>query len=90
MSAYSIEIERIILTDLGVTPDRAEHIRALVGTELRRLLAQGEGLEGLTGGEIRHLAAPSMHVADAHDDDQRIANGVAQSIAQAIHGAKGE
>jgi hypothetical protein len=89
MSAYSIEIERIILTDLGVTPDRAEHIRALVGAELRRLLAQSEGLEGLTGGEIHHLAAPSMHVTNARDD-HHIANGVAQSIAQAIHGAKGK
>ena len=89
MKAHSIEIDRIILTDLDVTPDRAEHIRALVGTELCRLLAQGEGLEGLTGGEIRHLAAPSMHVTDARDD-HRIANGVAQSIAQAIRGAKGK
>ena len=89
MKAHSIEIDRIILTDLGVTPDRAEHIRALVGTELRRLLMQGEGLEGLAGGEIRHLAAPSMHLTNARDD-HHIANGVAQSIAQAIRGAKGK
>ena len=89
MSTHSIEIERIILTDLGIAPDRAEHIRALVETELQRLLMRGEGLEGLTGSENRHLTAPPMHVADPHDDSH-VANGLAQSIAQAIRGAKGE
>ncbi len=89
MSAHSIEIDRIIFTDLGVAPERAEHIRVLVETELRRLLMQGEGLEGLTGGEIRHLAALPMHVANPHDDGH-IANGLAQSVAQAIRGARGE
>jgi hypothetical protein len=90
MNAHSIEIERIILTDLGVTPDRAERIRVLVEIELQRLLTRGEGLDGLTGGEIHHLAAPPMHVANAHDDDRHIANGVAQSVAQAIRGTKGK
>jgi hypothetical protein len=89
MNAHSIEIERIILTDLGVTPDRAEHIRALVETELQRLLTRGEGLDELTGGEIHHLAAPPMHIANAHDDGH-IANGVAQSVAQVIRSTRGE
>jgi hypothetical protein len=87
--AHTIEIDRIILTDLGVTPQRAERIRALVEAELQRLLAQEGWPEGLAGGEVDHLDAPTMHLAQPHSD-VRLASGLAQSIAQTVRGVKVE
>ena len=85
----AVEIDRIVLTGLDVTPDRAERIRALMGVELQRILESGGRLEGLAGGEVRRLDAPAVHVADLRSDG-RIASGLARSIAQAVRGVKGE
>lgn len=38
---YTIEIERLVLTGLDLTPWQAEGLRAQVAGELQRLLAQG-------------------------------------------------
>jgi len=81
-----LRIDRIVLTDLGVTPERAEHIRELVEVELQRLLERDGWPDGLAGGEVPHLDAPTMHVAEPHSDS-RLAGGLARSIAQALHGA---
>jgi hypothetical protein len=63
-----VDIDRIILTGLEVTPDRAEHIRTLVETGLRRQL-QREGLpQGLAGGQVNRLHAPEVHLAEPHSD----------------------
>jgi hypothetical protein len=86
---HSVEIDRIVLTDLDVTPDRAERIRALVEVELQRLLEQGGWPDGLAAGEVDHLEAPALHLAEPHNDS-RLANGLAQSIAQTVRGVKAE
>jgi hypothetical protein len=86
---HTIEIDRIVLTDLGVTPDRAEHIRALVEVELQRLLEQGGWPNGLAGGEVDHLEALPMHLVQPRSDS-RLANSLAQSIAQTVGGVKAE
>lgn len=83
----TVEIDRIVLTGLDVTPDRAEHIRALVEAALRQRLAQGEWPDGPTA--VRHLEAPAMHVVGSHDDG-RLAGGLAGGIAQAIRSIKAE
>jgi hypothetical protein len=85
--AHTIDIDRIILTDLDVTPDQAEHIRALIEAELLNLL----GREGLpehlaSGGEMAHLIAEPMHMAAAHND-RHLASGVAQHIFRALSAA---
>jgi len=78
-----LTIDRIVLADLGVTPERAEHLRALVEVELQGLLERQGLPDGLAGGEVPHLDAPAMNFADSHSDS-RLANGLAQSIAQAL------
>ena len=86
---HTIEIDRIVLTDLGVTPERAERLPALVEVELQRLLAQDGWPDGLASGEVNHLEAPPMHLAQPQTDS-RLANGLAQSIAQTVRGVKVE
>jgi hypothetical protein len=81
---HSMEIDRIRLIGLEVPPERAERVRAMVEMELQRLLERGRWSEGLAGGEVSHLDAPTMHVDSLHSDN-RLANGIARSVAQTLH-----
>ena len=83
----TVEIERIRLTGLEVTPERAEGIRALVEVELQRLLRRERWAISLSGSEVSRLDAPMMHVHSSHSD-AHLANGLAQSIAQTLQGAR--
>ncbi len=63
-----VDIDRMVLTGLEVTPDRAEHIRAQVEAELLRRL-QREGLpQSLASGQMNRLHAPDMHLTEPHSD----------------------
>jgi hypothetical protein len=82
----SVEIDRIILDGLDVTPDRAERIRRLVAARLGAALA-GKDLEYLSANGISHLAAPPLD-SGAAQDDGALAGGIARSIARAVTGQK--
>lgn len=81
--ALRVEIDRIVLSGLEVTPDRAEHIRTLVEARLRHQL-QREGLPpGLAGGEVNRLQAPEMNLAEPQSDSA-MAGALAKNIAHAL------
>jgi hypothetical protein len=84
---HGVEIERLRLTGLDVTPQRAERMRAIVEVELQRLLERGGWPEGLAGGEVPRLVAPTMHVDESHGDS-RLASGLARNIFQSLRGVK--
>ena len=79
----TVQIDRVRLTGLGVTPDRAERVRAMVEAALRRLLEQERWSDGLTGSELSRLDAPTMQV-DVPHSNSHVANDLAQSIARAL------
>jgi hypothetical protein len=81
-----VEIDRIRLIGLEVTPEGAEHIREMVEVKLQRLLERERLPEGLSGGEVSRLDAPTIHVDRLHSDNH-LANGLARSIAQTLQGA---
>jgi hypothetical protein len=82
----TVEIDRITLTGLEVTPARAEYIRTRVEAELRHRL-QREGLpQGLAGDQVNHLDAPGMHLAEPHGDGS-VAGALAGSIFHALRDA---
>ena len=83
---HSVEIDRIRLTGLEVTPERAERVRAMVEAELQRLLTQDGWPEGSAGGEVSRLDAPMMHVGTPHNDTH-LASCLAHSIARILQGA---
>ena len=83
--AHTLHIDRIVLTDLAVTPDRAERIQALLEVELQRLLTQEGFTDNLTGRDVPDLEVPTTHLAEPHSDRQ-LAQSVAQSLAQALRG----
>ncbi len=87
MSEISVYIDRIVLTDLWVTPERAEHIRAMVGTELGRLLERRGLPEGLTGGHIPSLDVQSVQPAESRSDSS-LASSLARNVAQALQGLR--
>jgi len=84
---HSVEIERIRLTGLDVTPERAGRVKAMAEAELRRLLERGEWPGGLAGGEVSRLDAPTMHVGRPHSD-RSLATGLARSIFQTLRGVE--
>ena len=78
-----VDIDRIILTGLEVTPYRAEHIRTQVEAELQHRL-QREGLpQGLASGQMNRLHAPEMHLAEPHSDSS-VAGALAGNISHAL------
>jgi hypothetical protein len=79
----TVEIDRIRLSGLEVTPDRAERVRGLVEVELRRLVERERWYEGLVGGEVSRLDAPAIHV-DTPPSDSHLASGLAQNIIQTL------
>jgi hypothetical protein len=84
--AFRVDIDRIVLTGLEVTPDRAGHIRTLVETGLQRQL-QREGLaQSLAGGQVDRLHAPEMHLAEPHND-RSVADALTQNISHALRDA---
>jgi hypothetical protein len=83
----SVEIDRIVLEGLDVTPDRAGHILRLVEVELSRALAKGETTVASEGGRIPHLIVPPLAASAVHDD-RRLAGTIAQRIARAVAGPK--
>ncbi|MHC4204646.1 MAG: hypothetical protein ACYSTT_08340 [Planctomycetota bacterium] len=83
MSDIFVDIERIVLSDLALPPERAERLRGLVGQKLQHLLEQ-EGLaDGLVNREVSDLSVPMIHPAEMQSDN-RLASSVAQRIAQVL------
>lgn len=83
MSDIFVDIERIVLSDLALPPERAEHLRGLVGQKLHHLLER-EGLaDGLVNSEVSDLNVPMIHPAEMQRDN-RLASTLAQRIAFAL------
>lgn len=81
----TIDIDRFILTDLEVTPERAERIRAWVEVELQRLLEGGGWPDELADSAISYVNLPTIHLDELHSD-RDLANSLARSIAEALRG----
>jgi hypothetical protein len=79
----SVEIDRIRLHGLELTPERAERVRLLIEVELGRLLTREEYGERLTAAEVSSVSAPALNVNPAHNESQ-FAGGLARSIAQGL------
>lgn len=89
MDQIGIEIDRIILTNLNVAPERAEHIRALIEMELQRRLERGGLPEGLRNTDIIHIQKASMMLTKPQSD-ALLANDLAQRILQSLHKINGQ
>jgi hypothetical protein len=88
MSSYEqdidIEVERLILRGLNMTPERGERLRALVEAELQKKMAQEVLPESLIGGELSEQDRRSIDLPD-FNDDRWLASSVAERIAEGLH-----
>lgn len=81
----NVHIDRIVLRDIDIDPDRAEILRSSLASELGRIITQ-EGLpEGMTGREISRISAPSLD-APGSGSERQIAGSLARSIHRSIRG----
>lgn len=82
---YTLQIDRLVLRGLDLSPGQAERLGVEIADELQALLSQGQDLAGLTDGEVSHVSAPAVHLAGP-TDRRRLAGEVARSIAGALGG----
>ncbi len=83
-----IEIERLILSGLDLNQAQAERVRALLEGELRSRLGRQGIPDGLDGGVVDKIDAPSLSVPEAAGE-QRLAASLALSLVQALQNGKG-
>ncbi len=83
MHRVTFELDRLVLTDTGLTPEQAQRLRGWLEVELRRLLVQEPGLAGLGGGEWMALSVPSP-AARAGESEQQLARRVARCCVAAL------
>jgi hypothetical protein len=82
----TVEIDRITVTGLEVTPDRAEYIRTQLEAELQHRI-QREGLpRGFPSERVNHLHAPEVYLAGPHGDGSKV-GALAGSIYHALRDA---
>lgn len=79
--ALDLEVDRLVLPDLGISPARAERIRQLAEAELGRLLARAQPDGHHTATTVRVVAAPEL---DAGRSDPDLAASLARAIAHAV------
>lgn len=81
----NVHIDRIVLRDMDIDPDRAEILRSSLASELVRIITQ-EGLpEGVAGREISRISAPSL-VMPGSGSETQMAGSLARSIHRSIRG----
>ena len=79
MSTTSVDIGRVVLSDLEVSPERAESLRERVQARLQRLIEQ-EGWAASPGeSEVLYLSAPSIDPAEIQSDE-----GLSSALARLI------
>lgn len=79
----NVEIDRIRISGLDLTPERAARVRVMLERELGRLLSRERFGEGLTAGEVSRVKAPALSVNPGQSESQ-FAGGLARSIAQGL------
>jgi hypothetical protein len=83
---YTINIDRLVLSGLDITPAEAERIRVQVAAELEQALAQRSWSGEPQAYERDRIALPPLSAAEA-GDGQRLSNSLARRIARALPGS---
>lgn len=79
MSAISIDIDRVVLSDFEVSPEREESLREMVEARLQLLIEQ-EGLAASPGeSDVLYLSAGSIDPAQIQSDE-----GLSSALARLI------
>ena len=79
----SVEIDRIRITGVELTPEGAERVRVLVEEKLGRLLMRADYGEGLAAADLSSVRAPALSLSPGRSETQ-LADGLARSIAAGL------
>ena len=83
---YTVDIERLVLIDMGQTPVEAEQLRVQMAGELQRLLKQRDWSGGMASADVTQASLPSLPL-DTGAGNGRWATTLAQHIALVLPGA---
>ncbi len=84
--SYIVEIDRLILTGLDLTPAQAEQVRTLLATELEARLAAPVLADDAVRLDQDRLTLPALSPADSADP-RRLAGALAGRIVGALPGS---
>jgi hypothetical protein len=84
---YTVEIERLVLTGLDLTPAQAEQVRTRLAGELQTSLAQRSWVGGIADISVEQLDLPGVSFGPSQDCGG-LAGALAQGIAQALPGTR--
>jgi hypothetical protein len=84
---YTVEIDRLVLTGLDLTPAQAELVRARLAGELERLLTQRGWASDVADMRVARLDLPEVSLGEPPDEG-RLAGMLAQRLAQALPGTR--
>jgi hypothetical protein len=82
---YTVEIERLILTDLDLTPVQAEQVRSRLAGELQAALAGRHWVGNAADLDVEHLVLPTLSLGKAPGAGP-LARALAGRIARALPG----
>jgi hypothetical protein len=85
---YTVEIDRLVLTGLDLTPAQAEQVRSRLAGELQTLLAGRRGGGDTAAIDLERVNLPALSPGEVQDHG-RLASALARHIAGALPGTGG-
>jgi hypothetical protein len=82
---YTVDIDRLILTGLNLTPAQAEQVRSRLASELQTALAERPWAGDVAVGDLERVDLPAVSLGEARDTDQ-LASALARRLAGALPG----
>lgn len=82
---YTVEIDRLVLTDLDLTPVQAEQVRSQLAGDLQAALAGRPWAGAPAASDLERVDLPAVSLAEALDAG-RLASALAERIARAMPG----
>jgi hypothetical protein len=82
--AIKVDIDRLILTDLGLTPEQTKGMLPLLEAALKSQLLQAGWMGNPVNYEVTHLEAPPITLTAPHRDTH-LAESLARGIVHALH-----
>lgn len=82
-AVHTVDVDRVVLDGLEMTPEQAERLRPLLEAELRDQLERGASLGRLAGVEVLRIEAPAVDLGRSAGEE-RLAAGLAGSVGEAL------
>jgi hypothetical protein len=82
---YTVEIDRLVLADLDLTPAQAGQVRSRLAGELQTILAERLWAGDVAASDLERVDLPAVSLGEGQDPG-RLADALARRLAGALPG----